>query len=340
MAISQKEQKELAELLREAYVMISPSESILLAAHEHPDADALGSMLAMHSFLKKSGIMSIAYCKDYPRGRLRFLPHVTELKTSIPPDSSFDTIIGFDYGDFRRLHVSEEVISKAKRFITFDHHIQGDSRGDLKIVYPTLSSTSELMYRFFKANDIHIDRDIALLILTGIIADTGGFKHITTSPEVFSIASDLLKMGILPARIFGSILNEDAAKQFPIWGRALARLEYRQSFDMAFSFLVYEDFIEFDAVYEDASGVISLINTVTDAKFSLLLVEYEKDKIKGSLRSEPFKGVDVSKIARSLGGGGHKYASGFSHEGSVASALRAVEEAVGLSKKTYDIMPA
>lgn len=325
---------QFSSVFKEAFRAVTGSKCILLATHEHPDADGLGSMLAVHAFLKERGVMSIPFCKDPPSDKLTFFPHINDLRQTIP-SRFYDAIFGFDYGDTRRLGIPEEVIARTPLFITFDHHLVGETRGDIKVVDAAFSSTSEIVYWFFKENDVAIDRDIAILILSGIIADTGGFKHITTTPTVFEIAGELLGTGILPSKIISSILAERGDRLFPIWGRVLARLKKHDSIDMAFSFVLQEDFKELGATFDDVSGVIALINTVSDARFSLLLVEEVGGRVKGSLRSERYKGVDVAEIAKVFGGGGHKYAAGFTREGGIESVLKEVEENLG---KRSDVM--
>jgi len=102
-----------------------------------------------------------------------------------------------------------------------------------------------------------------------------------------------------------------------LWGKALSRVRTYDEIGMAISYLSKEDIEECGAKEEDISGLVGVINTISDTRFSLLLTEYKNKKIRGSLRSEEYKGVDVSSIAKSLGGGGHKLASGFEISGSI-----------------------
>jgi phosphoesterase RecJ-like protein len=102
-----------------------------------------------------------------------------------------------------------------------------------------------------------------------------------------------------------------------IWGRALSRILIQEGSTAAVSLITPEDMKECGAGLDDLAGVVSMLNTLPHTKFAMLLVEYEPGKIKGSLRSEPHKMVDVSKIAKRLGGGGHKLASGFEVEGRI-----------------------
>ncbi|MCH7561897.1 MAG: hypothetical protein IIC67_11145, partial [Thaumarchaeota archaeon] len=96
------------------------------------------------------------------------------------------------------------------------------------------------------------------------------------------------------------------------------------------TYIPYAKFKKYGIVLDDLTGFVSILNLVQDAKFSIFAVEYEDGKIKGSLRSDKFKDFDVERIAKELGGGGHKYASGFTFEGSIEElekeVLRVVEK--------------
>ncbi len=116
-------------------------------------------------------------------------------------------------------------------------------------------------------------------------------------------------------KIAKNIFSSKNVPAIKLWGKALNRIQKDKNTGMAVSYLSKKDLEECGAKQEDISGLISVINTVGDAKFSLLLTEGNDNKIRGSLRSEEYKNIDVSRIAKSLGGGGHKLASGFEVEG-------------------------
>lgn len=102
-----------------------------------------------------------------------------------------------------------------------------------------------------------------------------------------------------------------------IWGRALSRILVNEQTGASISLITLQDLQECGATLDDLSGVVSMLNTLPQTKYAMLLVEFELGKIKGSLRTEPQKGIDVSKIAKRLGGGGHKMASGFEITGHI-----------------------
>ncbi len=329
--------------LRSLYDRLKNSQNILLATHENPDGDGLGAMFSLSLFLKQIGKHPFPFSYDKLPESLQFLPGSVSVQHTLPENDIFDLVIGLDYGDIERLHLRPTFLDES-RFVTIDHHVASRPFGDLQIVYPDLSSTSEIAYWFFRNNSLAISKDIALNLLTGILVDTGGFSHITTSPQVFEVGSELLKSGVVPSKVLRESLDTRGEAALKIWGRALARIREVKEIGMLYSYILKDDLDEHGATFDDVAGLISLLNTAPTSRFTVLLVEYEKGVVKGSLRSERFKGVDVSEIAASLGGGGHKYAAGFTREGSMDDIVEDIKQVVlgfgGTSdKKTYDILP-
>lgn len=300
---------------------------ILLATHENPDGDGIGAMLALSLFLGKEGKYVIPFSKDGLPESLSFLPGSGAIQTVLQPHASFDLIIGLDYGDVERLHLPREFLD-VSRFVTIDHHVVAHSIGDLQIVSPSFSSTSEIVYWFFHENKTPLSKEIALNLITGILVDTGGFSHITTSPRVLAVASDLLGRGVVPSRVLRDAIETRSASALKLWGNALGRIREDKEIGMLSSYISREDLVRCNATFDDVAGLISLLNTASSSRFTVLLVEYEEGVIKGSLRSERFKGVDVSQIAAQLGGGGHRYASGFTRQGTIEDILGEIKDVV------------
>ena len=137
-----------------------------------------------------------------------------------------------------------------------------------------------------------------------------------------------MKKGSRVDKITKNIFNSKSMAAIKLWGIALSRIKTDAKTGMAVSYVSKKDIEDSGAKEEDLSGLVNVINTVSDAKFSLLLTEFENRKIKGSLRSEEYKGIDVSRIARSLGGGGHKLASGFEFDGDLQNNVAKISEMI------------
>jgi phosphoesterase RecJ-like protein len=163
--------------------------------------------------------------------------------------------------------------------------------------------------------NISLNKEIATCLLTGIFTDTGSFMHDSTTPAILKMAAKLMTKGARLSHIAHETYQKKDLPCLCIWGKALSRIMVSDKTGAAVSVITPEDMQECRAELDDLSGVVNLLNALPQAQFALLLAEYEPGKIKGSLRSEPHKNIDVSKLAKFLGGGGHKLASGFEVEG-------------------------
>lgn len=300
--------------------IIDQSDRILLIGHIRPDGDSLGALLALGNGLSAIGKETTLVCKDPYPSVFDFL----EGKDKIKKDfllGGYDSIILLDNGDLKRTGFSDRLLlARQKRIpiINIDHHTKNDLWKFVTVNYvdETSSSTSVLVYEIMNGLGIGITPNIATALLTGIYTDTGGFQHSNTSAGVFEVVSQLLKKGAKLKYISDSITNSRSVGRLKLWGLALDRLVLNEKFGIAGSVIFQKDLLKVNASEEEVSGLVNLMNSIPEAKISLLLYEAGDGIIKGSLRTEN-DGVDVSLLAKYLGGGGHKKASGFSFNGTI-----------------------
>lgn len=286
------------------------AQRVLIATHEHPDGDAIGSSLALMHALRLQGKAVTVYIPDPAPEALQFLPGFTELTCERPNATDFDTIVILDCTKLFRAHLEAEVRSHPNT-IVIDHHEDNDHGATLNLVLPTAAATAQILTEVFQLTNVPITRDMATCLLTGIFTDTGSFMHDSTTPAILELAADLMSKGARLSHIAHETYQKKELPSLRIWGEALSRVIVNETTGAAVSIITHDDLHQHHATLEDLAGVVNLLNTLPQTNFALLLIEYEPGKIKGSLRSEPHKGVDVSKIAKRLGGGGHKLASGF-----------------------------
>lgn len=166
-----------------------------------------------------------------------------------------------------------------------------------------------------KFADAEITKEIATSLLAGIFYDTGGFKHENTTAEALEASAELLKKGARIDKIALHLFGKKSPNAIKAWARALDNARFDPDKKMVFSVITEEDLKDINVNEDDLfEGFVEMLNTMPQSKFALFLRQ-EGDMVKGSLRSESHKKVDVSKIARSFGGGGHKLASGFGIKG-------------------------
>lgn len=312
----------LASLFEKAGALIDGAEKILLATHKDPDADGVGSMLALHHALKALGKQTALFTPTPIPANCAFLTDAHKISSNLPPeDIRLDAIIGLDYGSIERLGI-DHLLQKNTPFLALDHHWTKDRErsplppglwdNGIFITAKRLSSTAELVYLFLKHNNLPMPRDAASALLAGIFSDTGGFQHANTTENVLRAASDLISRGASLGKISRHLWGQKENRVYRLWARALQNLKADEKTDMVYSFLSKSDLEEFSADIGDTEGLPNIINKTWESSFSLFLTERENGKLKGSLRSEKYKKVDnVASVAEVFGGGGHRLASGF-----------------------------
>jgi phosphoesterase RecJ-like protein len=301
---------------------VDKSQKILLASHDEPDGDALGSMLALKFSFEKLGKQADIFCPlDIPEN-YKFLPGIGQVKKNI--EAEYDLLFGVDYGDLKRLAAAALDIP----LITFDHHPLINQAGEIKVVDTSSSSTCEIVYQFLAENELKIDKEIATCLLTGIFTDTWSFRHPNTTAKTLKVVGELLLRGASLRKIAGLVNQQKIDVKSKIWSRALANIQQDEEYDFVFCFINFRDMRELGATSPDLSGLASLLCMVPGAKFSLVLSEVTPGQLDGSFRSLPNQGTDVSYFAKALGGGGHKLSAGFKAEGTCEMIIERIKDLI------------
>ena len=297
----------MTQQFQEAKKIIDRAQNVLLATHEDPDSDAIGSLLAMKIGLSKMGKKATAFSLTKAPSSLGFLPGVDQI---IPEAdlANVDLIIGLDYGHHQRLKLSSENLA-SRNFLTIDHHLVGEHLG-FKIIRNNCSSTAEILYELFPYLNIAIDYEIATCLLTGIFSDTGGFRHPNTSARTLKIVSDLLLKGAPLQKIAKFADGCELPNNLDAWVAAFKNLEVDLKSGIIFSLVAHENPIDYKQDFS-GSAIASLLSSAPEIKLALLCVQKQPGQIECSLRSQKDRGVNVAKIAQLFGGGGHRLAAGF-----------------------------
>jgi phosphoesterase RecJ-like protein len=297
---------------KKASELIARSNKVLLTTHEGTDGDDLGSLLAMFFYLKQLGKTPVAQVKGGVPKNLIFLPGSDEVG-EIFEDLDAELVITFGCNKIER--TGQKLLQNSKLpLINFDHHPDNTDFGTVNIVDPETAAVAELVYYFLEFTQADINQKIATCLLTGIFTDTGGFKHSNTSAKALTVAAELLKKGARIDKIAMQTMGKKRPSTIKAWSKGLENAMFDPEKKMVFSVMTEDDLREIGANDEDLDGFVELLNNMPQAKFALLLRQ-DGEVVKGSLRSENHKKVDVSKIAKSFGGGGHKLAAGFKIKG-------------------------
>ena len=309
-----------------AYEKIKTAKKILIAGHKNPDADALaaiGIIVEVALSLKKE-VFVLAKNKD--EGSLSFLPHVEMVSAELPVDfnyQSFDLLITLDCGSLSRTGLEEFITAPGDQpfIIEFDHHLAVDNYADLSIKQPELSSTTEILYNFLRANNLSLNKNIATCLLTGILDDTGNFLYPATTDNTVRIVSEALSAGASLPKIIRLSKQAKDLLTMKIWGVAIEKLKINERYQIAVAYLDKKTLLEIsnaenlDELPSDVFGDIAgFFGNLSGVKASILLRDAESGEIKASLRSSNRK-INLTRLARLYGGGGHAQASGFTFMG-------------------------
>lgn len=296
--------------------VIDKAESILLVAHKRPDPDTVGANLALKYYLESIGKKTTIVCYDPFPESLGNLFHETFYHPDQIDLSTFDAVIAADSVD-RGFHLFADRFDERQVIVLIDHHPDISLQGDIVMIDPKYSSSCELIYLFFTHIQARISKDVATALLTGILFDTGNFQHSSVSPQVMDIASRLMKLGAPLTKISNTIFTNKNVSAMKLWGKALEKAKFVPQSGLLVTAVTQYDIDECEATSDDIYQVASILSTVPEARYALVLSERDTETVRGSLRASEHHGVDVSAIAHGLGGGGHKLASGFEVKGKI-----------------------
>lgn len=293
--------------------LILGARHIILSTHEEPDADGLGSMLALESALIKLGKETTSFSPLGLPKILNFLPGRERIKQQLSPQElKADLIIGLDYGNLKRLEVKKVYPSLNCPILTFDHHLPDNDSDDqgMKIIDADCSSTSEIIYDFINFLEVPIEREIATCLLAGIIDDTGAFCHPNTTADTLKVAGQLMAQGARWQKILETQKQELPQEKALAINQAFASMEIDKESGLVFSFVDYQLISSSTDSFKELK-IAGILSNIPEAKIAFSLIEKTPGTLDVSLRSQKDRGINVAKIAQRFGGGGHKLAAGF-----------------------------
>lgn len=287
--------------------------SIVVLTHETPDGDAIGSALAVKLMLEKLDKKSDVIIKEYSR-LFNFLPEVDKIKKE-SDIKNYDLAISVDCADLKRLD-GKECFENAKKSIVIDHHGSNNMYGDLNYVNPVSPACCEILAGMFEYFEIDISKEIGTCIMTGIITDTGGFRHQGINPETFEYASELIRKGVNIPEIYKLTLRTKTRANFELTKLIMDRMEILENDKVAFTYMNSQDEKNVNSEPGDHEGLVDIGTDIEGIEVSVFIRQKENENAyKISMRSSSY--VNVSDICLMFGGGGHPRAAGALIQGNV-----------------------
>ena len=293
----------------------------LIACHENPEGDAIGSELALALALRKMGKTVTVLNADPVPGNLAFLPGADSVVRE-EDGSRYDVAVVVDCGSAERTGRVQREIRKPPILVNIDHHRTNGGCGEFCLIDPDAAATGMLIYRILSALGVEIGYDVAVNIYVAILTDTGSFHYSNSSPEAFHIAGEMIRRGIDPWAIAEQVYETQSADRLRLLGRVLGSLEITAGGKVASITTMRKDLSDFSSGKDSLEGFINYPRSILGVEVAVSFREEGEREIRVSFRS---KGrVDVSAVALAFGGGGHRNAAGCTMQGTFAEVKRKV----------------
>ncbi len=302
-------------------LQIRKADTIAISGHMTPDGDCIGSCLGLYNYIadnypdKKVDI----YLEPIP-SKFSFLRYSDRIRQKKEKNRIYDLYFSMDCSDPERLRDFRPWFEEASFRICIDHHMTNQGFGDIAIVCPGASSASEVLWDLLDPDKV--SRECAEAVYTGLVHDTGVFRHSNTTGKVMRIAGALIDKGVHSEKIINETFYEKTYRQNLVLGRALLESILILDRRMIFSVFTRKDFEFYRVDKEDLEGIVAQLMLTEGVEVALFLYQLEDRSFKVSLRSTDR--VDVSRIASVYGGGGHKKAAGCTAPGSARDIVMSI----------------
>ena len=301
----------------------------LLSCHISPEGDAIGSILAMESLLRRMGKKTKVVGEDDFPTRLSCLSAKRWNKFSGRnfKAGDFQALVVADSPTLERIGRVKELVGPNTVIFNIDHHVSNSRFGQYNYVRPEAAASGEVVFDIFKEMRMPITREDATNLYVALSTDTGSFKYDNTTVRSHLIASELIKTGIPLEKINDELYATYSLNKISLYARLLSRVKTSAGGRIAWAAVRREDLIESGATYEDTEGFIDFLKFLKEVKIAFFLIELPQgDHVRISFRSKGRH--DVNRIATHFKGGGHRKASGCILRGELAKVEKTVLEKI------------
>jgi phosphoesterase RecJ-like protein len=299
--------KRVDECLKEA-------RKIVILGHVKPDGDCIGSCLALYHYIRDNYPESQVqvYLEEFSEDFLRVLPDADRISHSLTDEGDWDLCISLDASDRERLGGFVRYFQEAEKTVCLDHHITNTGFAEVNVVDPKAAATAELLFLLMDFEKI--SKKTADCLYTGIVHDTGVFKHSNTTRRTMEAAGALLERGVRSNVIINDTFYHKSFVQNKLLGRALMNATLELGGACIFSSLYQQEIRDLGGTNLDLEGIIDQLRVTDGVRCAIFIHETEPEVFKASLRGN--SEMDVSRIAAQFGGGGHIKAAGCTVTGS------------------------
>jgi phosphoesterase RecJ-like protein len=312
----------------EAAEAVAAARQVVVSCHVNPDGDALGSALALHLALTRAGHASIvSFSEPFTVApHYRFLPGLDQLTPPARVPTDADLFICFDTAAPDRLGSLAGAFKGAGRTIVVDHHATNGGFGDINLIDPAVPASVVLVRELLRRLGIPLDRDLATCLYTGLVTDTGRFQYQATSPATHLLAAELLEAGVDQYEVSKALFETNSIGYLRLLADSLGRVRQVPEASLIWTSVTLADLATHGVDMDETEGLIDVVRTDAASDVAAVFKEQQGGTWKGSLRSKG--GTDVGRVAARLGGGGHRYAAGFTSHIGLEATVKAVTDAL------------
>lgn len=300
----------------EASEAVNNAASILIVTHVSPDGDAIGSLLGLANALRERGRKVDTAVDEGVPDYLRFLYGAKMVKSKLKK-GQWDLMISVDASDEPRTgEVGIYGRAHSRRVINLDHHATNTYFGDLFLVDPESASATQVVFDWLTFMGQPISQRVALALLTGLVTDTLGFRTSNVRASTLLTATRLMEAGASLTEVTARTLESKSYNTLLLWREALTSM---QLVGQVVEATVTQENMKAAGLNEVTDGgLVQTLVKVNEARIAVVYKELADGRVELSFRSKP--GYDVASVAFSLGGGGHKQASGATIDGPLETA--------------------
>ncbi|RKT56951.1 DHH family phosphoesterase [Saccharothrix australiensis] len=312
---------DLSAPLRAAAAALTDASDVTLLAHVNPDADALGSALALGLALHRRGkAVRVSFgAPDSVPETLRDLDAAGLLVPAAEVPAEPEVLVALDTGSVARLGPLGDRVGRAGTVVVLDHHVSNPGYGTVNVVDATAEATALVVLRLLDELGVELDEPVARCLYAGLVTDTRSFRH--AGPETHRVAARLLATGVDAEAVARPLMDSHPFGYLGMLSKVLARavLDRSAAGGLGFVHAVVTLADSEGLRPEEVESVVDLVRTTSEAEVAAVLKELRPSYWSVSLRA--VSRVDVGEVAQRLGGGGHRLAAGFTATGEASSVL-------------------
>jgi len=296
-------------VLHQAETVLRNASSVVVCGHVRPDGDAMGSVLALTLMLRELGVSAIPILADDadPPVTYRWLPGFS-LYARAAEVASPKVFVAVDTPNLERLGLGRPLAEAAESVVAIDHHPDAIEYGDVHVFDHTSASAGQLVWALAREMGMHRTPGVALCCYTALATDTGRFAFQNTTAQALRDAAEMVEAGVDPAEAARLIYQARSSASLALEARVMTRLTFANNGAVAYAWATDDDFAETGALREEAEHLPEAIRVADGIEVAMLLRQ-QGAEVRGNLRAKA--DFDVGEVARTLGGGGHVAAAGF-----------------------------